>query len=134
MHANELAKMERQHIFIVNSSPDFLDIARDLLQEERYNVTTTNFVPETFAQIEALSPALLVIDLAVGEQAGWDLLERLASGPSVCNIPTIVVSTRPQYLDIVRENRDRFDGQRLLQKPFDLDELLRDVEELIGPA
>jgi DNA-binding response OmpR family regulator len=134
MHADELAKMERQHIFIVNSSPDFLDIARDLLQEERYNVTTTNFVPDTFDQIEAITPSLLIVDVAVGDQAGWDLLERLGTTASVRDIPVIVVSTTSRYLDIVRKNPTRFAAQRLLQKPFNLDDLMRAVEELIGPA
>ena len=40
--------MERSHIFAVNGSPDFLDILRELFQQEQYNVTTTNFVPGTF--------------------------------------------------------------------------------------
>lgn len=31
---------------------------------------TTNFVPGTFEQIQALNPSLQIVDLAVGEQAG----------------------------------------------------------------
>ena len=57
--AHEQTQMKRQHIFAVNGAPDFLEIVRQLLQEERFNVTTTNFVPETFDQIAALHPALL---------------------------------------------------------------------------
>jgi hypothetical protein len=41
--------MARKHIFCVNSSPTFLDLLRELFQDERYNVTTTNFVPHTEA-------------------------------------------------------------------------------------
>ena len=57
MRTAETTQMARQHIFAVNGSPDFLDLLRELLQDERYNVTTTNFVPATFAQIDALQPA-----------------------------------------------------------------------------
>jgi response regulator RpfG family c-di-GMP phosphodiesterase len=35
------AQMKRQHVFVINGSPDFLDIMRELLQDEAYNVTTT---------------------------------------------------------------------------------------------
>ena len=49
-------QMQRQHIFVVNGSADFLDVVRELLQDEHYNVTTTNFVPQTFQQIEIARP------------------------------------------------------------------------------
>jgi CheY-like chemotaxis protein len=126
--------MARQHIFVVNGSPEFLDIVRELLQEERYNVTTTNYVPETFALIEALNPALVILDLAVGFHAGWDLLEQLASEVRLHAIPTVVMSIESRYLNAVQADPARYDAQRVLQKPFNLDDLLRAVQELIGPA
>ena len=63
--------------FVVNGSDEFLDVVRELLQDENYNVTTTNFVPRTFHQIETARPSVLVVDLCHGEQAGWDLLTEL---------------------------------------------------------
>ena len=71
------AQMQRQHSFVVNGSVEFLDVVRELLQDEAYNVTTTNVVPRTFHQIETARPALLVVDLCHGEQAGWELLTAL---------------------------------------------------------
>ncbi len=70
-------QMKRKHVFVVNGSPEFLDLLRDFLQEEHYNVTSTNFVPRTFAQIRAAQPDLLLVDLVLGETAGWDLLAEL---------------------------------------------------------
>ena len=134
MSSTEQSQMERQHVFVVNGSPDFLDVIRELLQDEDYNVTTTNFVPKTFDQIAALEPALLIIDLAVGVTAGWELLERLGQTAATGDIPVIIVSTNAHSLDTVRDNPARYGGQRLLRKPFDLDELLTMVGELIGPA
>ena len=69
MDSNEQSRMERQHVFVVNASPDFLDVVRELLQEEEYNVTTTNFVPKTFDQIATLDPALLIVDLVSASSA-----------------------------------------------------------------
>jgi len=45
-------QMQRQHVFVVNGSVEFHDVVRELLQDEHYNVTTTNFIPRTFHQIE----------------------------------------------------------------------------------
>lgn len=130
----EQTQRKRQHIFAVNGSSDFLDVIRELFQEEHYNVTTTNFVPETFAQIEALNPSLLMIDLVVGIKAGWDLLERLGIETATRGIPVVVVSTSSQILDEVRSDPSRYGGQRFLRKPFDLEDVLQTVTDLIGPA
>lgn len=130
----ERRRMERRHIFIVNGSPPVLDLLRELFQDARYNVTTTNFVPNTFAQISALQPDLLMVDVVVGEEAGWDLLERLHAEAATSGIPIIVFSTSPALLDRARVLAMPGEARRFLAKPFDVEELLGLVNELIGPA
>jgi DNA-binding NtrC family response regulator len=111
-----------------------LDILRDLLQEAQYNVTTTNFVPRTFEQIEALGPSLLIIDLVVGQQAGWDLLERLQTEAMTRGIPVIVTSTDKRLLERAIADAPRQGGKLFMAKPMNLDELLQGIESLIGEA
>ncbi len=130
----ERDQMERKHVFVVNSSPEFLDLMREFLQDESYNVTTTNFVPETFDAIAALRPALLMIDLAVRQRRGWDLLERIQDEAVTNGIPVIVTSTDPRLLDDAKAQRARYGGQHFQAKPFDIEELARTVRELVGPA
>lgn len=132
MDADEQQQMARKHVFVVNGAAEFLDILRELLQDEQYNVTTTNFVPRTYDQIAALEPDLLMLDLAVGIQAGWDLLERLASESATKGIPVIVFSTSPQILAEVQSQPERFGGQRFLGKPVDLDAVTQAIDEVIG--
>ena len=134
LESAETNQMDRQHIFVVNGASDFLDVVRELLEEEHYNITTTNFVPKTFDQIVTLDPSLLIIDLAVGVTAGWELLERVSHAAATRDVPVIIVSTSPRYLDKVRDDPAKFGNPRLIGKPFDLDELLGIVDELIGSA
>ena len=98
-------QMQRQHIFVVNGSADFLDVVRELLQDEHYNVTTTNFVPRTFKQVETAQPSLLIVDLIHGEMAGWDLLAELRLEAATRNIPMILVSTSNQLLEKAEAER-----------------------------
>lgn len=128
------AQMVRKHVYVVNGSPVFLDIVRQLLQDEHYNVTTTNFVPLSFETIEAAQPDMLVIDLVLGEQAGWDLLTRLRQAASTRDIPLLLISTTPDLLMEAQERHEEFGGDRHLLKPFDLDDLLETIRELIGDA
>jgi DNA-binding response OmpR family regulator len=127
-------QMKRKHVYVVNGSPEFLDIVRQLLQDENYNVTTTNFVPKSFKAIDASQPELLIIDLVVGEAAGWDLLTELREAASTRDIPVLLVSTRPELLAVIQDRHEEFGGDRYLLKPFDLDDLLDNIEQLIGKA
>jgi CheY-like chemotaxis protein len=127
-------QMQRQHIFVVNGSVDFLEVVWELLQDEQYNVTTTNFVPYTFKQIEIARPSLLIIDLIHGESAGWDLLAELRQQAATCDIPVILVSTSKQLLEKAEEEQVIWGGDRYFLKPFSLDALLQAIQELIGPA
>jgi CheY-like chemotaxis protein len=127
-------QMQRQHIFVVNGSADFLDVVRELLQDENYNVTTTNFVPQTFEQIESARPSLLIVDLIHGEMAGWELLADVRHQAATRDIPVILVSTSQHLLEKAEAERVIWGGDRYFLKPFSLDALLQAIQELIGPA
>lgn len=40
---DEARQGERQHVFVVNHDPPFLDVVRELLRDEAYNITTRAF-------------------------------------------------------------------------------------------
>lgn len=132
--ANESQQQARKHILVVNGDPYFLELVRELLQERKFNVTTTNFVPETFDQIESLQPNLVLVDLAIGEQGGWDLLERMQEEAVTREIPVVVTSTDPRFLNIAERNQERYGENRYVAKPMDLKELRETIEELAGRA
>jgi DNA-binding response OmpR family regulator len=127
-------QMQRQHIFVVNGSAEFLDVVRELLQDENYNVTTTNFIPETFEQIEVARPSLLIVDLIHGEMAGWELLAEVRHEAATRDIPVILVSTSRQLLEKAEMEQVIWGGDRSFLKPFSLDALLAAIQDLIGPA
>jgi DNA-binding response OmpR family regulator len=125
---------ERKHVFAINGTPEFLNVVRDLFQEENYNVTTTNFVPSSFEQIEAVRPDALIVEVVVGESAGWELLDQLNEGASTTGIPVLVLSTSPRLLAQAQEQAERYGTHRYLDKPFALDALLSTIREMIGEA
>ena len=128
------SREERKHVFAINGSIDFLNVIRELFQEEAYNVTTTNFVPNSFEQIAAAQPDVLMVDVVVGESAGWELLEQLNAGAATSGIPVLVLSTSPRLLEKAREQADRYGTHRYLDKPFDVDTLLTHIRTMIGEA
>jgi DNA-binding response OmpR family regulator len=125
---------QRKHIFAINGSPDFLNIIRDLFQDEGYNVTTTNFVPNSFEQIAALNTDALIVDIVVGQRAGWELLEQANAAATTTGIPVLIVSTDPRLLERAQEQAERYGKNRCLIKPFGLDDILAQIREMIGEA
>lgn len=95
---DEQAQMGRRHILMVNGNPVLLDAVRVLLHDERYNVTTTNAVPLTFALIATARPALIIIDLELAERSGWDLLVRLHAEVVTAAIPVVVTARDARLL------------------------------------
>lgn len=130
----ERQQMARKHVFAVNGAPEFLNLVRELLQDETYNVTTTNYVPETFALIAAAAPDLLVVDLVVGRRADWDLLERLHAEAATRGLPVIVTSTDRELLDRAQADVARYGEHQVIVKPFDLEVLLEAIRQHIGRA
>jgi DNA-binding response OmpR family regulator len=130
----ERARMARRHIFILDAEPTILELVRALLEEEHYNVTSSNYVASTRAMIAVLQPDLVILDLVWGQQAGWELLEGLAHEASTAGVPVLITSTDRRLLDEAAANPERYGTHRDLIKPFDVEDLVRTVRELAGPA
>ena len=118
---------QRKHIFAIDGSPDFLNVVRELFQDEGYNVTTTNYVPNSFAQIAALDPDALIVDIVVGQRVGWELLEHLNAAAATTGIPVLIVSTDPRLLERAQEQAARYGNHRYLIKPFGIDDILAQI-------
>ncbi len=97
-----------------------------------YRVTATPFAPALFARIVALRPDLLVLDLAVGERAGWALLTRLHAEAVTRAIPVVVVSTQRDYLVQLWDDVACYGSPAVLEMPFDLDDLLARVSAALA--
>ena len=134
MPAAEAVQQARKHIVCVNGAAEFLALLAELFSDERYNVTTTNYVPQTFAQVAALQPDLIIVDLVIGVHAGWELLEHLTQDGTTRDIPVVVTSTDQRILDEMHADPVRFGTHQQLVKPFDITTILGIVTDLIGPA
>ena len=64
----------------------------------------------------------------------WDLREHLDADADTASSPVLVVSTDPRLLTRAQEQAARYGTHRYLEKPFDMDALLRHTQEMIGVA
>ncbi|HEU0116129.1 MAG TPA: response regulator [Thermomicrobiales bacterium] len=127
-------QMGRRHVLIINRDAALLDGARALLQDERYNVTTTSLVPRTPFMIAALAPDAIVVDLALDEPELWDFVDRLMMRPPLRHIPIIFTAADPALLERAQALPHFAGGQFAFLKPFRPADLVDCVHALVGPA
>lgn len=97
------------------------------LRREGYTVRMAATGAEALAQCAAEPPALILLDLKLPEQTGWEVRATLhASSP---HVPVAVISALARTQAIV----ERHTAAAYLQKPFTVADLLTTVGHLLGP-
>ena len=118
----------RRRILVVNDSPEILDLIRDILEDEGYEVVLHSYASRDLAEIKQARPQLIVLDFIIGgEDHGWQLLQKLKLDRETEAIP-IVVCTAAVGLVRELEGHLRAKGIAVVLKPFDIDDLLRQVD------
>jgi DNA-binding response OmpR family regulator len=126
--------MARSLIAVVNDDVPFLEMMEQLLEDEGYRVLVMNEAGQAYARIKRQRPELVILDVRLGDpDAGWRVLEALRLDRAVRSIPVIVCSADLRALQERAEYLRRM-GCECLPKPFDVDQLLTKVEEVLGPS
>ena len=121
------------HLLVIDDEPAMLSVYRELLSDEGFRVTLQHYPPASPAEVAALAPDLIILDLIVGgEPAGWHFLQRLKAEPSTASIPVLVCTADYRFLEGVREQLTAWDCG-IIPKPFDVDELLGKVRGCLSP-
>jgi len=123
----------RARVAVINDDTAFLDLMRDLLeQEEDYEVLICKEWNNAYQFVLDQQPDLVIQDIRIGgEEHGWTILNLLTLDPRTRPIPIIVCSAAIQSL---HEHQDWLSQYaiRALPKPFDLDTLLTSIQEMIA--
>ena len=122
----------RARIAVINDDTTFLDLMRDLLEDdENYEVLICREWDRVYEFVKTEQPDLVIQDIRIGgEEHGWTILNLLTLDPVTRPIPMIVCSAAIQSLHEHQELLSTY-GIRVLPKPFDLDTLLRTIEETL---
>jgi DNA-binding response OmpR family regulator len=126
--------MARQKIAVVNDDPQFLKLMDVVLSDAGYEVLLLVSSMTAFGSIRDWMPDLISLDLRLDQpRSGLVVLEQLKSDVATGSTPVIICSADH---DQVREINERLTelNCRVLLKPFQIDEYLGLVHEVIGPA
>jgi DNA-binding response OmpR family regulator len=117
-------------VLVADDDEDILLLVRTVLEREGYDVIATSDGAQAFAAALERRPDLAVLDVAMPELDGLEVLRRLRADESTSDMPIVLLSARVQEDDVKRG----FDNgaNAYVQKPFSPRELSDRVSELLG--
>jgi CheY-like chemotaxis protein len=86
-------------ITVVNDNPEFLELVREILEDEHYATTTIDGdFGDALLRVVESRPDLLILDLRLGtdELHGWGLAQQLRREPSLEGLPVISAVPPPR--------------------------------------
>ena len=122
-------------ILIVEDDEDtreFLTLA--ISTETPFHVFSTVSAIETLQrlnEVQAAQPALLMLDYRLASMTALELYDRLCVKTELGNVPTIIITAEHLNEETQRALGER--NIRLLEKPFELSELLSCIQQALQP-
>jgi CheY-like chemotaxis protein len=117
--------MDHRCILVVDDDPGIRLLLVTYLRRRGFQMLEAHNGREALVEMRAGHVDLVVMDLAMPEVSGWDVLRERIADASMRRIPMIVITANN-----IRDVTARMAGKRVnavLGKPFDLDSLLTAV-------
>ena len=125
-----------KQILIIDDQNQLLSLMRRILEDELYQVHILQDGNDAFSCMKALLPDLLILDLKLGGISGRDVLRQLKEDTITAEIPVIVytaaVFEAEEVARAVENDPVLYQKVYLIRKPFDLDDLLTLVEQVVN--
>ena len=116
-------------ILVIDDEPNIVRLVRDYLEEAGFRVLTASNAETGLHALRRENPDLLVLDLGLPDQDGWELTRKIRSDPRVAGIPIIMLTARA-------DETDRIIGLELgaddyITKPFNPREVIARVRAVL---
>ncbi|MEM0984063.1 MAG: response regulator [Planctomycetota bacterium] len=122
---------EKRRILIVDDDPQIVRLFEDLLAGDGgYEVESAMTGYEAGLLTESFSPHLIVLDYMLPDINGNVVCERVRASERSDEVSILFISGVIERDEIERLMKAGADG--FMRKPFDLDELLAEIERLVG--
>lgn len=120
--------MSIRKVLIVDDSKTELMVLSDLLVKNGYSVRTAENAEEVFRRLAEEKPELILMDVVMPGQNGFQLTRAIARDPQYSSVPIIMCTSKNQQTDRVWAMRQ---GARdYVTKPVNAEELLSKIRVL----
>jgi twitching motility two-component system response regulator PilH len=120
--------MAIQKILVVDDSKTELMFMTDLLQKSGFSVKTAENAEDTFKRLAEEKPDLILMDVVMPGQNGFQLTRAISRDPKYADVPIIMCTSKNQETDRVWGLRQG--AREYLVKPVDPEQLLAKIAAL----
>ncbi|HWE25457.1 MAG TPA: response regulator [Myxococcales bacterium] len=122
-------------VLLVEDDADTREVLRMLLEDEGYSVACANDGQEAVAYLASCqeTPCLVLLDLQMPRVGGTAVLRWMSGQPKMAGMPVAVISARPEAKGAEVAAKFREHVISVLQKPFDIDRVLKLLESHCEP-
>lgn len=116
-------------IYIVEDDESIREIESIALKNSNYIVSAFENAKEFYKKLDELVPALILLDVMLPDESGYDIVRKLRKRPATQDIPIIMVTAKTTEMDMIKG----FDGgaDDYIKKPFSIMELITRVKALL---
>ncbi|AXV06535.1 DNA-binding response regulator [Euzebya pacifica] len=114
-------------VLVVEDDRAVRDLIEVLFAAEGIDVRTARDGLEGLLKLRMHRPAVVVLDIMMPDVGGLRVLDELAEEHS--DTPVIVVTGKPEAAD---EARKRLGNANVFNKPFEVEDLLLRVQQIVG--
>ena len=116
--------ISKRTIMVIEDDAEVLDLITTILQDAGYQVTGGKDITTLYG-VEKEPPALLLLDNWLsGDKTGHDICYQLKQNPATANIPVLLISGTTN----LAETAERCQADGFIRKPFEVDELLKQIK------
>ncbi len=123
---------ERKKILVVDDDQDCLDFAQEILTKEGYEVFTALDGSEGCDKAKSVCPDMIILDVMMPKQDGWDTCDKLRDTPEGRTIPIVYLTCvdlpKSHYVSHIVFDTD---WDEYLTKPVAPEELISVVSRLL---
>ncbi|HIK34272.1 MULTISPECIES: response regulator transcription factor [unclassified Thermosynechococcus] len=116
-------------VLIADDDPGIRLLVSRFLESEGYCCLTAGDGAQALEMIHRYQPHLLIVDIAMPNMNGYELVRQVRQHPSLRLLPVIYLTARTELEERIRAYRTG--GDVYLSKPFDLNELAAVVRNLL---
>ncbi len=117
------------HILLVDDEPGLRESVQAYLEDSGFMVRSASNAQEAWQMLEQVTPDLVISDIMMPQVNGYEFLKRVRADERFIGLPVIFLTARGMKSDRIAGYQAGCDA--FLPKPFDPDELVAIVENLL---
>lgn len=116
-------------IYIVEDDESIREIETIALKNSNYIVSAFENAKEFYKKLDELVADLILLDVMLPDESGYDIVRKLRKRPATQDIPIIMVTAKTTEMDMIKGLDGGADDY--IKKPFSIMELITRVKALL---